>query len=120
MRYIFIIEGELTDLNTYIKALNSNRYSGNELKQINTFDAKVACNDLPPITEFPVYITMIWRCKNKRKDPDNIAFAKKFILDGMVQAKVIPDDSFKYIAGFKDVFHVSDEPCIEVNIETKS
>ena len=55
--------------------------------------------------------------QNKRKDKDNIAFAKKFILDGMIQAKLIQNDGWKEISGFTDEFHVDkNNPRVEVTI----
>ena len=47
-----------------------------------------------------------WRLKNDKVDPDNIAFAKKFILDGMVEGRVLEGDSWKFIRGFADDFEV--------------
>jgi hypothetical protein len=43
-----------------------------------------------------------------------VAFAKKFIIDGLVQANVIPEDSMKYIIGFEDEFIVSKKVGVEV------
>lgn len=43
-----------------------------------------------------------WHERTKKRDADNIASAKKFILDALVKMKVIPDDSRKYVKGFTD------------------
>lgn len=40
--------------------------------------------------------------EQKKRDADNIAFAKKFILDALVNMRVLPDDSRKYVKGFYD------------------
>jgi Holliday junction resolvase RusA-like endonuclease len=59
-----------------------------------------------------------WHCKDTRKDPDNIASAKKAILDGLQEAGLIPDDSWRYVAGFSDSFHVDREnPRIVITIK---
>lgn len=51
------------------------------------------------------YFTFVWYENNKRKDPDNISSAgRKIILDALVTSNIIPDDSYKYIKGFKDIF----------------
>jgi len=55
-----------------------------------------------------VYFDFIWYEKNKRRDPDNISASKKFILDALVKAGILPDDNWKYVAGFKDRFCVAD------------
>lgn len=54
----------------------------------------------------PVSITFEWYEANQRRDPDNIIFAKKFVLDGMVDAKVIVKDSQKYIIGVDESWYV--------------
>lgn len=43
-----------------------------------------------------------WHEKTKRRDADNIASAKKFILDALVKKGVLTDDSRKYVKGFSD------------------
>ena len=53
-----------------------------------------------------VFINFQWIEPNKRRDPDNIASARKFVLDGMVKAGLIPDDSWNYIDGWTDTFFV--------------
>ena len=64
-----------------------------------------------------MYITFRWLCKNKKKDKDNIAFAKKFILDGLVEAGVIKNDGWDDIEGFQDEFEIdAKNPRIEVEI----
>ena len=35
----------------------------------------------------------------RRRDPDNLAGALKPVLDGLVDAGVIPDDSYQHVAG---------------------
>jgi Holliday junction resolvase RusA-like endonuclease len=44
-----------------------------------------------------------WHERTKKRDADNIASAKKFILDALVKMRVLPDDSRKYVKGFYDV-----------------
>lgn len=47
-----------------------------------------------------------WRERDRRRDPDNVASAKKFVLDGLVSARVIPGDGWAHVAGWDDVFEV--------------
>lgn len=113
------IKGELTDLNQYIKALNNNRYAGSKIKKEETERVYWECKQqkTKPINSFPVLITYNWYSKNKRKDIDNVAFSKKFINDGLVMAGVLPDDSRKFISGFKDNFFIDKEyPRVEIII----
>ncbi len=60
-----------------------------------------------------------WYEEDKRRDIDNIAFAKKFILDALVKTGILPDDSRKWLLSFVDDFPEPDRsnPRIEVEIE---
>ena len=68
----------------------------------------------------PVRLRFYWFMKDLRRYPDNLrGVATKYVLDGLAQAGVIPDDSPKYIAGFEDVFVLDrNNPRIEVTLET--
>lgn len=50
-----------------------------------------------------VMVRFEWHEKTKKRDADNIASAKKFILDALVKMKVLEDDSRKFVKGFYDV-----------------
>lgn len=52
----------------------------------------------------PVTVEFLWVEKDRRRDLDNVAFAKKFVLDGLVQAGVIADDNAKHVVGLSDSF----------------
>ena len=95
-----------------------NKYKGASIKREVTdiiyWEAK--SQKLKPVSK-PVHISITWYCKNKKKDPDNIAFAKKFILDGLVKAGVLENDGWKQIEGFTDKFEVDKKnPRVEVLI----
>ena len=51
----------------------------------------------------PCVISFHWYYSTKH-DFDNIAFAKKYVLDGMVKAGILLDDSQKWVLGFRDTF----------------
>jgi Holliday junction resolvase RusA-like endonuclease len=116
----FTISGELPDLNTYIRECRRNKYAGNKMKQ-DTQEAiqyrlRAQYSIRQQITR-PVTIRFIWVCKNARKDIDNVAFAKKFILDALVNLQILPDDSRKWVIGFSDEFPIDkDNPRIEIYI----
>lgn len=112
----FVIEGELTDLNTHLGAANTNRYIANSIKQDETDRVGWACKSIGPITE-PVRLKFTWYCKNKRKDPDNIVFAKKYILDGLVSVGVLENDGWNQIIGWDEEWFVDKEnPRVEVEL----
>lgn len=115
---LLVIDRELTDLNTYINAERSNRFIASKIKREETeyvaFCAKVSL--LEP-TDRPVYMLYKWFCKNKRKDKSNIAFARKFIEDGLVEAGILKNDGWNDIEGFQDKFFIdADRPRVEVFI----
>ena len=119
MSSLFIhIPGELTDLNTYIKAERGNRYSGAKLKKEET--ERVAwLSKGHKVDKYPVNITCNWYLKDRRKDIDNCAFAVKFILDGLVMAGVLENDSQKYIKSLSHNFAI-DKANPRVVVEIKS
>lgn len=101
-----VIEGELTALNEFINAERRNRFIAANIKKKETgYCKEVAEASGIELQEdsFPLAVLITWYVKNKRKDADNIAFAKKFILDGLVEAGVLPNDNRKYIQGFADI-----------------
>lgn len=102
-----IFTGEYTDLNTYSTAERLNRYAAAEIKDMETTRAYADClvSGVKQINK-PVFIVFKWYVKDKKKDKDNISFAKKFIIDGMVQAHVLKNDGYKQIVGFMDVFGI--------------
>lgn len=107
---IFTIKQRLPGLNEYIHAVNINRYKGNALKR-ETQDAigcAIKAAHLKPITEYPVTIFFEWHEKSKRRDLDNIASAKKFILDALQECGILEGDGQKQLAGFSDMFVVGD------------
>ena len=115
--YKLIIPGDLPDLNQIIDIAKRHHMKYSSMKKTNTEIVRLYAWQLPKnLTR--VFVTFKWFCKNKKKDPDNIVVGKKFILDGLVEAKVIPNDGWKQIAGFKDEFEVDKQnPRIEIIIE---
>lgn len=111
MMVSFTVNQKLPSLNDYIHALNINRYKGNALKR-DTQDAIIAAIRLAgekPVEQYPVYISFVWHEKSRRRDLDNIASAKKFILDALQEASILSGDGQKQIKGFSDTFRVPDE-----------
>jgi Holliday junction resolvase RusA-like endonuclease len=100
-------------LNEYIDRERANRYAAAAIKKKETAVAEEAMKELKPIEE-ECTVRFIWYLTNKRRDLDNIAFAKKFILDGAVKAGVIPNDNVKYITGFEDIVVFSEVEKVEV------
>jgi len=113
----FTMEIPNAALNEYINAERRNRFMAAKIKKDETFAASVAIsNAMRKGVEFkwPCKIKFTWHLKNKRKDPDNVSFSKKFILDGMQKAGFVPNDNLKYITGFIDEFVVDGKGIVEI------
>jgi len=57
-----------------------------------------------------------WVEANRKRDPDNIAAAKKLVFDSLMLAKVLDNDGWKQVAGWTDSFEVGGKPGVEVTI----
>jgi hypothetical protein len=113
----FWIPGEFTTLHPYIDAERSNRFQASKIKKAETARAKQEMIFVPAVDKYPIRICYEWHCKNKRTDPGNIAFAQKFIEDGLVVAGVISDDGWDEIAGgFDHRFVISGDVGVNVKI----
>ena len=114
----FDIEGRLPGLNEMIDAAKQGKgkyqpyaLMKEEYTNMITWIAK----KLPKYEKVALIIT--WYEPDRRRDPDNIMAGQKFILDGMVQAGTIPNDSQKYISGIIHRFRVDKQnPRVEVEI----
>ena len=54
----------------------------------------------------------------KARDPDNVAAGgRKVVLDGLVQAGVLPNDTAKEVAGWTDTFSVGGACGVKVTLE---
>lgn len=116
MKSIIIIKGELTDLNKYIREERRNRFAGAKLKKDNTEYVMWKTKGLPKVTFYPLHVHIDWYTKNEMVDPDNIAFAKKYVLDGLVENGIIPDDSRKIIHSLSDAFYVDVQPRLVITL----
>jgi hypothetical protein len=88
-----------------------------KIKKTDTDLVCLCTKKIGPINE-KVKIIITWYCKNEKKDPDNISFAKKFICDGLVSAGVLENDGWKQIQGFEDIFIVDKiNPRVEIELK---
>lgn len=64
------------------------------------------------------HVRFSWFEGNRRRDKDNVAFAKKFVLDSLVESKVLESDGWDGVVSFEDRFLVGDpgEERVEVEI----
>lgn len=99
----------LTTLNEYINAERRNRYIAAKIKKTDTETVTaIAKSTLKPMDkiesiEFHIY-------QNGRKDADNYFITAKWIMDGLVKAEIIKDDSQKYTP-YEWIWFFIDTPC---------
>jgi Holliday junction resolvase RusA-like endonuclease len=94
----YTINGVLADLNKHDNANRSNRFGGAALKKEQTDFVAWQLKGKKKITN-PCTIEFTWYFSG-RFDFDNICFARKYLLDGMVKAGVLVDDNQKWVLGF--------------------
>lgn len=107
---------KLPSLNDYTKLCRTDGRYANKVKQNLEQQIGFFLIQLPRF-EKPVKIHFTWVESNKRRDLDNICFAKKFILDAMVKYGKLKDDNRKYVTGFTDEFKYSDKNKVILEIE---
>jgi len=111
------IDIKFPSFNEYINECKRNKYAGNVTKKIYEESIGWYLHKLPDY-ERPIKIHFTWvEGKGSRRDPDNICYAKKFILDTMVRMGKITDDNSKYIKGFTDSFETGEETKVIMEIE---
>ena len=107
---------KLPSCNQYINECRRNKYAGAKMKKDIQEQIGIYIKQIPKIDK-PVKINFTWVEDNKRRDLDGICFAKKFILDALVQAGVLADDNRKIVTNFTDSFGYSNKSRVIVELE---
>lgn len=113
------IPSEFPDFNLIVGKAKRHwaQYSALKRKYTTLVKLLAKSEGLRPVQRYPVVIEMDWYCRNRRRDPDNVCCAKKFILDGLVEAGVLKGDSFRCVREFRDSFYVDKgSPRVAVSI----
>ena len=115
-----VIEGLLPNLNDYTKACRTNRFAGAKMKERadGIITAHIQQQLVGVHFDEPVKLSFRWYEPNRKRDLDNICFAKKFILDALVKNGILVNDGWRWVNGFTDEFFIDkDKPRIEVEIQ---
>lgn len=105
----------LPGLNEYTRENRANKNQGARMKKEYETIIGYYLRDVP-VLKPPVTIDFLWVEENRRRDLDNIAFAKKFILDALVRSKKLKDDNRKVVTAFRDSFAYDKESRVELTI----
>ena len=113
-----IIRAKMPNLNDVIAASKRHwSYYSKEKKRWTEIVAQEAKAQGLYKMRLPVWVRTTYYMKTRRGDPDNVRVAIKYILDGLVQAGVLEDDSQRWIVGFQDLYDLDrDDPRIEVQL----
>lgn len=106
----------LPSLNEYINECRKNKFAGAKMKKQVEKDIGCFINKIPQYKR-PIFIHFHWVEENKRRDLDNVCFAKKFILDSMVKAGKLADDNRNFVSGFTDTFEYAKESKVILEIK---
>ena len=115
-----VINEKLTNLNDYTTACRTNKYVGASMKKKNEKIISSYIEQQLKGVNFKnkVKLSFRWYEQNKRRDLDNIAMAKKFILDALVSNNIIASDGWRGVVGFTDEFFIDKAGYrVEVDIE---
>ncbi len=99
----FTINYDLPTLNEYTANNRTNRYKGGAVKKTATNTCAFLAKEQGVKLDNCLYdISITWYQKTRKKDPDNVYFGVKFILDGLVKAGILANDGQKNI---RDISH---------------
>jgi Holliday junction resolvase RusA-like endonuclease len=110
-----MIHGKLPTANEYIDACRKNRYAAAKMKRDAEDAIILQCKRLLPIKQ-KVRIKLTWYEETARRDPDNVRFGVKFILDALQRCGKLKNDNARWIAGFEDAFVYGKGQGVEVDI----
>ena len=118
IKYNFFIPGRLPGLNEIINEARTHKFASATQKKKYTKRVadviRLTFRDYKPMGR--IWVSCIWVEKDRRRDPDNIiAGGKKFLLDGMVKARLLKQDNWN-IQGFTDTWEVGKEPGVWVEV----
>ena len=116
---VLVLPMRLPGLTEYIDAERTHRQKAAAMKRRVQRDISASILDQLGRAAYdcPVDIEYTWYEADRRRDKDNIAFAKKFINDALVECGVLPNDGWRNIRTMFDMFDVdATNPRVEVTV----
>lgn len=120
----FIIKQKLPSLNDYVLVCRTNKFQASKFKR--EIEELIEWSIRSALTRKTLYkpkqavvVRFTWTEPNRRRDCDNIASAKKFILDALVKMRVLENDTQKFVVGFYDIFEIGKEHSVRVELIEK-
>ncbi|MCQ2087669.1 MAG: hypothetical protein MJZ37_06345 [Bacilli bacterium] len=94
---------KLPSLNEYINVCRCNKYQAAKFKRDIEQEIGYYLLKMPKYDK-PIKLHFHWIEGNNRRDYDNVAFSKKFVLDAMQKHGKLENDNRKFVTGFTDTF----------------
>lgn len=111
----FTIPGRLPGMNEIIAAAKSHYGQYSAQKAENTALVAACAKGLPKLNA--AHIRICWFEPDERRDVDNVASGAKYVLDGIVRAGVLPNDTRKHVLSLtNEVMTDRKSPRIEVEL----
>lgn len=101
------VPGPLPGLNEIVaaaKGFGGRGYGYAKLKREWTDVVALLARRLQPMTA--AHLRFTWVEPRRQRNPDNIAAGKKFVIDGLVKAGVLPEDGWRQVLSFSDSWEV--------------
>lgn len=111
-----IINYKMPTLNEYVNAERTNKYIAAKLKKESTQYCMYEAMKQIKNIKTPAVFEFTWIEKNKKRDPDNISFAQKFVFDGLVEANRMNNDGHKDVKGIIHKYDFRDYIGLELKI----
>lgn len=111
------VPGPLPGLNDVLRACGGRKrgYASMKRDWTNTVALLARAGKVPHFRK--ALLDFLWLERDHRRDPDNVVSAKKFVLDGLVVAGVLPGDGWEHIEGFRDSWGISSGAGVLVTLE---
>ena len=112
------IKGRFPGMNEIIEAAKKHFHIYSDMKKNFTNIVAWSAKCYKPPDSYPVDIIITWYEPNLKRDYDNIMAGQKFILDGLVVAGVLKNDTQKYINSITNKLAVDRvNPRVEIILE---
>ena len=108
---------KLPSLNEYIEACRSSAHQGARFKRDVEDSILWSMRGRREEITGPVWVRFEWYEESRRRDKDNVAAGKKFILDALQKAGILSGDGNRNIVGFADSFVYGQGQGVVVEIE---
>jgi len=113
----FFLVFSLPTLNEMIRTARGNKFAAAaQKKKYTNMVALEIMAQTPTVCFEAVSLDITWLETKKKRDPDNVFAAQKFLLDGIVAANIIKDDDRDHVASITNRIALSNTRGVVVTI----